>query len=171
MRLSLLLAMAAVFLSFPTCPDCVQAAPPGSPAAERPRAETQPTGRAKKAAKVKSVDDEIKTLALKPMKLGIAMDKFKKVDKQLRGLGRRGATEFEDVRKAGVLLAGCARRSSGRRRRSARRTRRPSIRSSRSSDASSRKLAEAAAAKDSGAVKSAAGEVGQHCSDCHGKFK
>ena len=169
MRLSLLLAMAAAFLCFPTCPDCVQAAP-GSPAAEHPRAETQPTGE-KKAAKVKTVDDEIKTLALKPMKVGVAMDKLKKVEKQLRGWADAGATEFEDVRKAGVLLAAMCKTVEWKKEKKREKDAKAFDQIVTDLDASSRKLAEAAAAKDTGAVKSAAGEVGQRCSDCHGRFK
>jgi len=170
MRLSLLLAMAAAFLCFPTCPDCIQTVP-GSPSPERPRAETQPTGGEKKAGKVKTVDDEIKTLALKPMKVGVAMDKLKKVDKQLRGWADAGATEFEDVRKAGVLLAAMCKTVEWKKEKKREKDAKAFDQIVTDLDASARKLAEAAAAKDTGAVKSAAGEVGQRCSDCHGRFK
>ena len=105
------------------------------------------------------------------MKVGVAMDKLKKVDKQLRGWADAGATEFEDVRKAGVLLAAMCKTVEWKKEKKREKDAKAFDQIVTDLDASARKLAEAAAAKDAGAVKTAAGEVGQRCSDCHGRFK
>jgi cytochrome c556 len=82
-----------------------------------------------------------------------------------------GPTEFEDVRKAGVLLAAMCKTVEWKKEKKREKDSKAFDQIVTELDASSRKLAEAAAAKDTGAVKTAAGEVGQRCSDCHGRFK
>jgi hypothetical protein len=173
MRIPILLALAAAFVWFPSDRDRrVGGEAAAVPVAESPKPETQPSGGdAKKPAKVKTVDDEIKTLALKPMKVGVAMDKLKKVEKQLKGWADAGATEFDDARKAGVLLAAMCKTVEWKKEKKREKDAQAFDQIVTELDASARKLADAAAAKDAGAGKSSAAEIGQRCSDCHGKFK
>lgn len=129
---------------------------------------TKPSGKKDKAA---SIDDEIKSLGLKPMNLGTAMHSFEKVGEKLAAWGANGTTEFDDARKAGILVAGTAKVVEWKRNR--RRTKDPKAFDQITSDleTSARNLAAAAGKKDAAAVKSTAAELGRHCADCHSKFK
>ena len=99
--------------------------------------------------------------------------KSAKIEKKLKTWSENGATaaEFEDAHKMGLNVAGMSKLVEWSKNKH--RNTDPKAHDQLIADlgASSRKLAEAAKAKDSDGVKSAAAAVNQSCNDCHSRFK
>jgi cytochrome c556 len=175
MRILGLVVMPALLLAFSAqrraTPPASITLDPGIATAAETQPTTKPSAPAKKAP---SVDDEIKTLALKSMNVNTAMGRMKtnKIEGKLKTWESSGAaSEFPEARKAGVMLAGMGKAVEWAKHKKRTKDAAAYDQIVSGMEAAARKLAEAAGKKDADGVKEAAGEVSRNCSSCHSQFK